>query len=1592
MKNSQHRNSTSRKPALSSIGLAVLATLIAGGAHAADTSYNFDGTLANASGHQTQNLPLSNTGAVRATLQNGAGNIDANGSQTANSTYLTGNTMGASAIGNLAKPVNTSIDLSLISDTLGGNQGLASLLHSTNSGVISSLVENNSLSITLQGFETGSAVNKDNTISASTVVNQGVSSITGTVPNGYTSATPGRTSVSAFMGPAESTAQGSIVVTTAQQASDATSSATAAGNEVTLALTAGTLAAVESGAALTGNRIVVSMQGNSSAGTIDIKAGGTPAFAGSAVVSNTQIGLNASALAVNTDATVRATVSGVNGVSQLGGSLAVSGNSIGSAATGNEALGSGLAPVGNRILLADGLAFAGVGGATPGATLNGYADGTAVGADLLIANTQSNQGTVGGTTVVSSSTSNGAIRATVDSLVNGAVNLSANNITSSATGNAASNALASGAGAASFDGSIALASQQDNSNVGISATNTGSAIVATVGVVGDNRAFAGEVQDSSVSVAGNRSSASARGNEVGQSLSLDATTLVLGTIADLNSQSNLLQASGAATVSSRQLNTGAPVSADNTNSSIGQRARAVTGPTLLVNGNTQEAVALANNASNQLTLIGTTVGSGAGILSLQRVAPEDIDPNSQVNATLSGARAFLEAGSVANGVTGSTLALTNNLQEAIGYGNLANNAMAVTGTTLAAPSTLGAASTVTFDNNLEKALGGNVVAAYGVLNDQSVRSDVSARATLTAGASADIVVTGALGNSAVLNNGNTLAAEAYGNFGQSSLTLNATNLNGAGYSSVANLTNLQEVDAAITAQAATGAAALTTINGAVGSNAAVASVSASGNRIDAQASGSRIANVLNVNATNIATVAAASTGASFGNAFIGNGLELAANASFSLQNAQSGQGGVTATLRDEDNVLPSDVRIAISGDVTRSAVVADGNTARASATSNNASNALAIDALGSLASSSALQNAQFTRAGVNTLIGQAGTAGTPAVAAGTYTTGAAATAVPTGDVAYNSQTGSFTVASGKTVTFSTAGAGSDKAALENYLSSLGFTVDSGAGTASVTGTTVNLSSLNNVNQGVSNGNSTYSFSGFTTSGVLATDGTSNLGGVNLAVGGAVTHSALSVSGNTTYGLARGNAASNLTSVKGNAIAAGSNVSVASATDGTFGLETVADHALSNVQAVTGINAINSNVYGSFFINAQPGAAITRSSLSVSGNTQMAEARANIAGNSLTLEGTGLTAVSALQSAQSSSAAVNASSNLNLFAPGAVSDSSVLLSNNSNIALAVINDATNSLTAKGSQVGTGQAGNSSVGGLFGDTLSAEQLLANQQMATTNVSSTASTSLNNQEAFASGTGSAIRSTLSILGNTTAAEATANQAFNTATADGTASQAASVALRNIQDSTANVTASATSAARIALAPLAQQTALNSSSVLLDGNSTTALARGNTASNVLNSLAGSTYGAALEGSIASGGGTMAVSANAGILNRQNNTGAVLASSTGASYQIALNSGGTAAAGSSLGVIGNQVAAQAYGNSAVNQLTLNALNTGTPTAAVGSYQSNSGAVSATVTSVAFGASITGAMTGSSVRANGNQITATAVGNSVVSSILAAVR
>ena len=178
----------------------------------------------------------------------------------------------------------------------------------------------------------------------------------------------------------------------------------------------------------------------------------------------------------------------------------------------------------------------------------------------------------------------------------------------------------------------------------------------------------------------------------------------------------------------------------------------------------------------------------------------------------------------------------------------------------------------------------------------------------------------------------------------------------------------------------------------------------------------------------------------------------------------------------------------------------------------------------------------------------------------------------------------------------------------------------------------------------------------------------------------------------------------------------------------------------------------------------------------------------------------------------------------------------------------------------------------------------------------------------------------------------------------------------------------------------------ALSASSVNLDGNSTTALARGNTANNTLNYSVGASY-TGLEGATVTD--VTSAEATAVVLNDQANTGGVTATSSNASYGIVLNSGtaGTAMSNSSASLSNNSVNALAYGNSAVNNLTMGTFGAGLPSSAISNVQTNGGVIKAEATNVTFNMGVTGSSTGSVIRNTGNGVTAQAVGNSSVSTI-----
>jgi hypothetical protein len=715
------------------------------------------------------------------------------------------------------------------------------------------------------------------------------------------------------------------------------------------------------------------------------------------------------------------------------------------------------------------------------------------------------------------------------------------------------------------------------------------------------------------------------------------------------------------------------------------------------------------------------------------------------------------------------------------------------------------------------------------------------------------------------------------------------------------------------------------------------------------------------------------------------------DATVSVQNVQVGSGPVTATqVTTGATPTAAQVRVEVGDSTVGSSMVADSNTSVASGTSNSASNSLALSG-NSPAGTTALQNVQTTGAAVSAVIGLAGTPAVPGVDPGSYPSVAITSdTIPSATFSHVGKV--LSISSGTMVLHFSGVSGAALSALQSALTDLGFTV---AGSSATAGPgSYNFGAFfSTVNFSQSSSNTTLAISNFNFPGSPGTPAVAPKGGVTLAVGGNVTGSALSVDNNSTSGSATGNKATNGSVVSANTLDAGTGRTDASGgiVAGVYGAW--ADHTVSNAQTVSGAAPIASEVNGSFDVDAAPGVAIGGSSVSVSGNSQSASAVANTADSSLAVSGTNVAASGALASYQAGNAAVAATSNVSLFAPGAVTGSTVDISGNRNTALGVINDATNAMTVTATNI-------DAVGPTAGDATAdssavvADQVLSNRQTASTSASGTARTEIYNGDHQQPATAGLNHSALSATGNATVAEASANRADNSLALNASASQGADAGIRNVQQSSAAMTSDASTTATFALegsTTVPTAAALNQSSATLGNNSTSALARGNAASNTLDVSAGGGYAASTApAGVSMGTALNEVMAGNAVLNIQGNSGAVSATAT-ASYTVALNptSAASGIVGGTVGVNGNTTSADASGNSTTNRLTLAALNTGTPSSAIGGRQQNSGSITAIASGVQYGIGITGASQGSMLRVAGNQVSASAVGNSAISSIVA---
>jgi hypothetical protein len=439
----------------------------------------------------------------------------------------------------------------------------------------------------------------------------------------------------------------------------------------------------------------------------------------------------------------------------------------------------------------------------------------------------------------------------------------------------------------------------------------------------DQNITAGDIDHSSLAVTDNSISGMARSNQAIQEISPSPLALddhVGGT--SLTAGPAEVSAHGATVIANRQSTTDTLTYGDILGSTVGLDAGAVSNSRLTLTGNTQEGLALGNNASAIIALTGTSADSGAGIASSQTAGS-----NGLVAAQARGLFA-LDTGSVASG----NLAKYNNLERAIASGNTADNSVSATIAAVTTPSSIGDASVVP-----TVADGDPVVTAdYGILAHQLAGGTIRAQTGNTSSAPAiRTTIGGDIANSSLSTDTNTLIAAAYGSQSTNKVALDTLSIAGAPGNdeptggAVADITSVQLARDA-TIEASTQGGLATDVDGAVSGS----SLSTSGNSIQTVAAGNLASgNELTVHGGAINAIVPALPGAPSGTALVKGPDNLDSDAAFSIQSVQDyGSSSISASQAD------GGVKMAIGGAIDGSAVKTQDNLISARATGNDATN------------------------------------------------------------------------------------------------------------------------------------------------------------------------------------------------------------------------------------------------------------------------------------------------------------------------------------------------------------------------------------------------------------------------------------------------------------------------------------------------------------------------------------------------------------------------------------------------------------------------------------------------------------------------------
>ena len=1180
------------------------------------------------------------------------------------------------------------------------------------------------------------------------------------------------------------------------------------------------------------------------------------------------------------------------------------------------------------------------------------------------------------TTVAASITGAGA---PVAGDINGdALSVNNNTLQAQGTGANSSNTLSTTAGTSISSVSQAILDQQTSAGAVTVANNTPS---ATLDVAGSST-------NSSLSLSGNQLAATATGLTGANSMSLSAPGSITDDFSGTSSPTNTIAAS-------QTLDPTAVVRANLATPQVSLGvAGAVTGNSLKVDDNILEAVA--NGATNNNSM---SAGSGAiGALFTNGVGFAEITYQSctaPVNATTSGGSKDLTIGGAA---TMSSLSLSGNSLSASASNLIDTNTLAVDAQTANYGNFIG--SGLNYDTS------GDMTADRLIFNWQSVST--GAVTGIVSVPNMALSVTGGLAsNSTAYLNKNSIDSAA--TVANSTNTL--TNTAGTLLTSSSLIAAIQQSAADATALTSYGS-----INIHIGTSTADSSVAMTGNEISAGAAGLTADNTMNVAAGSIQAGAATGTI----NTFDSSGSQGQTLSGLSaIKSSQTTSGAISATV-DTPYLF-----IDLIGGVTGSAVDQDKNLIQASSTAASATNTLTQTADTSISNAAAMLAATQTISGSsaatvtdayayiwvrnpgnvsasnmsadsNTIQAVAiGGSLTNSLATTTGTTNSTTTLGGTADTSFNiggvfgsgTFTGSYGLDSKQTssasvtatldqepwVDLTVTGNITGNSAVSNsgnILRAQATNLIADNSVATTAGTALNYASSGLMNNQRVTGSTTATNSGagvFLSGADLtgtATDDSNWL--VAIATGGNATN-ALSVSGMSVSGAPVGASSSLATSI-----------SAGPALSATSGSESLASllNLQSRTAAVTATLADGPRVFPTGILVGFFGTVTG----SVSDNLMAAEASGLVSQNSANLtsktliDGAGM----ALGSVQSSTAGITAT----------INDGSTAGPDDVSITLTATGTLTGTATQNGNALLANATANLAINSL---TASAGTVMQNLGSSTTTTINAPLTDINASTAgFAmqnlqQGTGAAtaaitntgivttltsLNGTATVDSNTVLSQARGQAAQNSLVLNAGTTLNGAASLANLQTNGGPVSSTITNGT-IGLTA----TAVNGTTSV-SGNRAQASSTANLALNsmdIAGTLAASTGGSA---------GSLTATADYVALNTQSNTAAVASSVSNYTIRLADSASTTGTAS----VLNNSILANATGNSSTNTFTISPkASSNTADFAFTGYQSNTGAISSSIS----GASISLASTGSTgtFSATGNKIGTTSIGNSSISSI-----